>query len=185
MPNFVDYYEYSKLAAAAYVNLNPGDLKGASIVTNVVGREMLPRNLANQTFNPSGGSGANSWIVPTNGFYPNDDEGFAATLFQKGDEKVLAIRGTELDYRLSGDLIKADIGQIGFLGLAMGQAVSMINYIFRLRTKPEDDALQLDWNYSVLIEPGAPCFEVAHGLGYIYLTPKKDTVVKGLGLIEP
>jgi hypothetical protein len=56
------------------------------------------------------------------------------------------MRGTEPfeDGSLPGlptgvDLISADIGQIGILGLALTQVVSMANYVMRLRTPRGDD----------------------------------------------
>jgi len=63
-----------------------------------------------------------------------DKSGFAATLFQQGEngEKVLAIRGTEPRNDYFVDLA-VDFGGIGVLGMALPQVVSMVNLIQRLK----------------------------------------------------
>ena len=72
------------------------------------------------------------WYIPTsNGFVPNDDGGFAANVFVKGnsneDEKVLAIRGTETDFSftplnlLPVDLWPGDFYEVARYGLALHQ----------------------------------------------------------------
>ncbi len=65
--------------------------------------------------------------------------GFAATLFKRAgdgggaEEYVLAIRGTETEgAQLRLDLLVSDLGEIGFLGLALSQTLSLVNYILRL-----------------------------------------------------
>ncbi|GHT97113.1 hypothetical protein AGMMS49545_23660 [Betaproteobacteria bacterium] len=179
MPNFIDYYEFSKLANAAYVDLDT-DLSGTTIATAVNDAERLPIALAEQTFSSST---TPVWAVSEGGFYGNDDEGFAATLFERGSEKVLAIRGTEPSFDLSGDLLKADLAQIGFLGLAMGQALSMVNFIRRLQAPVSDENVQqLTWNYSQ-IEPTEPSIPLGDGKGFIYFTELPEAT--GLELIAP
>ena len=175
MANFIDYYEYSKLATAAYVDLNVFDGKSIAAASKA-GR--LPEKLADQTF--VGSDDNPPWTVSEDGFYGNDAEGFAATLFQKGGQKVLAIRGTEPDFSPSGDLLKADLGQIGFLGLAMGQALSMLNYIRRLQAGTNEDVQQLAWNYS-LAKPSGACIDIGSGRGYLYFS--KMPTQKGLNLL--
>ena len=50
-------------------------------------------------------------------YQQNDPTGFAASLYGDGNEKVLAIRGTEPEGdQLALDLIEADLEQIGGLG---------------------------------------------------------------------
>ncbi len=68
-------------------------------------------------------------------FRPTDsDTGFAASLFtnEYTNEKVLGIRGTDVS-DLQKDLIEADLQQIGGLGLALSQAVSLFNYVQAFR----------------------------------------------------
>ena len=60
-----------------------------------------------------------------------------STLFAKSDgsqEKVLAIRGTEPGgLQTITDVVQADLGGIGLLGMALSQAVSMVNHISQWR----------------------------------------------------
>lgn len=78
--------------------------------------------------------------------------GFAATLFERNGKYVLGIRGTEPDgsplnfgTQTSLDLIRADIAEIGLLGMSLTQCVSMVNYILRLQAPPgATDVRQFD-----------------------------------------
>ncbi|MEX0958666.1 MAG: calcium-binding protein [Burkholderiales bacterium] len=72
-----------------------------------------------------------------------DPTGFAATLFQLGEqgEQVLAIRGTEPNEDGRVDLWQASLGAIGILGLALPQTVSMVNLILRMRADKNDHAV--------------------------------------------
>ena len=147
MSNFIQYYEYSKLASAAYVNLNKIDGESIAKAVSSDTNKRLPNALTNQTFDPNSKeskiSGSLVWKVPEDGFYGNDGEGFAATLFERAGQKVLAIRGTEPTENLYSDSLKANITQIGFLGLALGQALSMVNFIRRLQASKTQDIQQL------------------------------------------
>lgn len=186
MPTIIDYYEYAKLASASYVDLDGKPLVGANVALQANEQERLPLDLANQTFDPSKSNGLPVWTIPSGGYYGNDPEGFAATFFQRTNsdgsiEKVLAIRGTEPDFSLSGDLLKADIGQIGFLGLALGQAVSMVNYIRRLQAPDGSAVQQLEWHTSTT-QPTGLSVALPDGKGWLYFT---DTTTRpGLGLIN-
>ena len=68
----------------------------------------------------------NGYIVKQNS--PANSSGFAATLYQKGDEIVLAIRGTEPG-DFYNDVIDADIGGLAADSIPSRQAVDMIEYI--------------------------------------------------------
>jgi Ca2+-binding RTX toxin-like protein len=89
-----------------------------------------------------------AWSIPASGVHANDAAGFAANIFVGPDEKVLAIRGTEIEDRpidfllalLPGirlgeqtilDFFGADLREIGGLGLALGQATSLVNHVLR------------------------------------------------------
>lgn len=85
MLNVIDYYEYSKLAAAAYTNLSA--LDGSSIATAANSQKRLPEAVAIQTFVSSADNNSNPWRVPLGGYYGNDASGFAATLFQRGTDQ--------------------------------------------------------------------------------------------------
>lgn len=185
MSNFIDHYEYSKLATAAYVDLT--SLDGAAIAAAANSAKKLPEALANQTFDSRKSEGQPVWTVPVGGFHGNGASGFgfAATLFEKSGQKVLAIRGTEPEANGGQDLFQADLAGIGILGLAASQAVEMINYIRRLITPAGQPVERLELHSSNTI-PDVPSVKAAGnvvGLSvYFYCTTTQDT---GLGLIGP
>ena len=134
MATIQDYYIYSVLANASYINLDNVQINPTNLVREA-SKERIPTTLARQLFDPTlpENKGLSVWSIPNSDYYyGNDGTGFAATLFEKGNEKVLAIRGTEpfADYAVD---LKADLAQIGFIGFALDQTVSMINYIQRLK----------------------------------------------------
>ena len=118
----IDYYKYALLATAAYVragNLVPGSNKyGQDFVqlANDQAGGRLPLSIGRALFNPNFAlEGLAQWQIlnyygsdkPNVGEEPGevdpiasgDKTGFGATLFGKGDEKVLALRGTEPNER--------------------------------------------------------------------------------------
>lgn len=136
MPTIAEYYEFAKLTTASYIIFDDKSLNGESIAQESNLDNRLPTSLADKMFvqNPETNPGS-VWTIPEGGYYGNDDTGFAATLFEKDGQKVLAIRGTEggggaLD--IYQDLLISGLAQIGFIGFALSQTVSMINYIQRL-----------------------------------------------------
>src|SRR6185436_6025936 len=123
MVTIADYYKYAQLATAAYVrtggSLDVGDFIREASTANA---NRLPLSLATELFNPADPS-ASRWTIAHyfGGDVPdyNDDTGFAATLFKKDGENVLAIRGVEPTVTsLDGlrDLLGASVGGIGLLG---------------------------------------------------------------------
>ncbi|MCB1761109.1 MAG: hypothetical protein KDI68_15165 [Gammaproteobacteria bacterium] len=76
--------------------------------------------LASEIFNPAN----QAWQILN--YHPNDDSGFSATLFGRGDDKILAIRGSE-DW--SQDLWQASIREIGYYGISISQLVELNNYV--------------------------------------------------------
>jgi len=163
MPTISDYYEYSVLATAAYIDLDGMPTDGATIASRASELRRIPSALSGQLFDSSKSKGEPVWEIPTDdGYYGNDDFGFAATLFRKGEdnpsgnEMVLAIRGTEGDPspdnrdQLYLDLLRADLAQIGFIGFALEQTLSMVNYIERLKVDKGDSVQQLKLNTSLL-----------------------------------
>lgn len=191
MPTVLDFYEFSKLATASYVVLDPNALTGVSIAARADDQERIPATLANTAFVKIPGVNPSVWSIPKNGYHANDGTGFAATLFEKNGKKVLAIRGTEFGdsgQRLK-DLILADFAGIGVLGLALAQAVSMFNWINLLRTPTDQYAAQLQIRSSttdprtrdpslkvVTISSGMPLLQV-----HFYLV---SSAVEGLGAID-
>ena len=134
MPSILDYYEFAKLSTAAYIKLeDEPSMAGAKIAIQANRQERIPEALANQMFDPKDNPNPVWTIANKNAYHGNDETGFAATLFERDGEKVLAIRGTEPSEQWGLDLFKADIGQIGMVGLALEQTISMINFIAQLR----------------------------------------------------
>jgi Ca2+-binding RTX toxin-like protein len=198
MPTILDYYEYAKLATAAYVAMDKygGTFTGADFAMqadydDVSKSSRIPIALANQMFDKDSKeakvSGQPVWTVRPDGYHGNDASGFAATLFERtkdgATQKVLAIRGTEPIADWGIDLIQADLAGIGILGLALNQAVEMVNYL-RLLGTPTDqgvDRLQL---HASLTVPSVPSVQAPGKLPgqsvYFYFTTER---VNGLGLI--
>ncbi len=139
--NLSDYYKYSLFANLSYVLWDPATIGTQSDprprILEASRDKAVPEELADQIFR------RDKWYIPTsNGFVPNDDGGFAANVFVRGNsnEKVLAIRGTEPDFSFTPlnlvpvDLWPADLYEIARYGLALHQAVSLINYVLLLKT---------------------------------------------------
>ena len=149
MPTTEELFDYARLADASYIDLSTVLYwDPAAVATAAVSQERLPLKLAEDTFNLSG------WEVVDYNDRDNTTTGFAATLFKgPGDKYVLGIRGTESIWE---DLFKADLKEIGFLGLALSQSVSMVNYILRLTSASTNtNVLQLDLEYSLADTPPA------------------------------
>ena len=91
-----------------------------------------------------GAASGSPWTIPS--FHPSDATGFAANVFANGDQKVLAIRGTEPnDTQVYLDAIQADLLEMGLIGMSLSQATSMFNYVQRLRAPSGDNSvLQLE-----------------------------------------
>lgn len=174
-----DMHAYAVLADAAYVDLALVDVQsGADVAVEVAAQSRVPIVLARTIFDPEAGG---AWeTIHYNGL-DNPASGFAATLFRRAqapgsaDEYVLAIRRTEPEgEQLRIDLVGADVGEIGFSGMAFSQTISLVNYVLRLispagpvapqlalrtsadRTKPEGKGafgVPGAWHW---IEAGAP-----------------------------
>ena len=144
-----DYYEYAKLAASAYVDLDTlvgHEFTGRGISDLADDQARIPEALADRMFRGNGGSNSDPWTVQQDGYHSDPTSGFAATLFQNSSGKVLAIRGTETGSepgQRAEDLYQADLGAIGLLGMALTQAVTMANYILRLTAVKDEDVTQL------------------------------------------
>ncbi len=165
--NILNYYKYAQLATAAYVRLGGSPRDGATFARLASSREQerLPSSIGQALFDPNVAvSGVDQWTILRyyGGDVPAsidpiasaDKTGFAATLFQQvtqqGTEKVLAIRGTEPTADGFVDLIGAGMGQIGLLGLALTQVVSMINLIQRMRAGIGEATVQIRINASAI-----------------------------------
>lgn len=201
-----DLYKYAALATASYVRV--GDLPlgqrtdGQSFVNRTVAQDRLPTELGRFLFQPTAQfPNPNSWTVSDYyggdaSEFKEDKSGFAATLFQQGTEKVLAIRGTEAtDDPMFGiptglpagvDLVSADLAQIGMFGLALTQVVSMANYVMRLRGGIGDLVPQIRVG-ATLTRPTSGWFVEAQGSipgSSVYLTFEEAVRKPGLGKLE-
>jgi hypothetical protein len=126
MASIQEVFEYASLANAAYVRLDATNWSQSEAVRNAAeAQERLPRTLGDATFvsSPDG-----VWRVVHPHEADNAVTGFAATLFERNDKYVLAIRGTEPDgspfslgTQTSLDLVRADIAEIGLLGMSLTQ----------------------------------------------------------------
>ncbi|MDY6867054.1 MAG: calcium-binding protein, partial [Chloroflexota bacterium] len=176
-----EYYEYSKLANAAYIVLDGLSLSSTNIIREANDQGRIPTSLAEAMFDPAlpENQGEAVWSIPEYGYYGNDDTGYAATLFERDGEKVLAIRGTEpTGDNLYLDLLRADIAQIGFIGFALDQTVSMINHILRLRAPKDSQVIQ----FQVNVSDEQTVNSIAVDNGAAYITFNTDTAT-GYGLI--
>ena len=186
-----DSYTYSWFANLSYVNWSDAAWKGA----------VNAKAAIDDSRNAGRVSGTDSAPIDTLGerifrdqqwrvldYQANDSVGFSASLFQKGNstEKVLAIRGTEGDgVQIALDALRADFGEIGILGMALSQTVSMVNYIYRLRNPVGyNNLIQFHWDWGTAPPSSTlPSITVAPGLK-IWLTATYDGV--GLGnLLDP
>jgi len=181
-----NYYDYSILANAAYINLD-GKLTFDGTLTDVTNivleaneQNRIPTTLAEQLFDSTKSTNDFVWSIPTNGYSGNDSAGYAATLFEKGNEKVLAIRGTEPGDNFIEDLLKADLAQIGFIGFALDQTVSMINHILRLKGSADSEVPQ----FEVIINDSAASGGIPIDDGAAYISFNTN-IATGLGLIGP
>ena len=142
MATILDYYKYAALATAAYVRMGEGPYSGARLATLAPAQSSgrLPTSIAQYLFAPTVQfPNPNPWTVAR--YFGrdvpdyNDDTGFAATLFKKDGENVLAIRGVEPTVSAvdaARDLLGASVGGIGLLGVAVNQLVDLVNLVLRL-----------------------------------------------------
>ncbi|HXF65553.1 MAG TPA: hypothetical protein VNK67_02485 [Burkholderiales bacterium] len=160
----LDYYKYAALATASYVRVGNRVTTADPAVSGRVFADAardqgrLPLVLGEKLFVQSAAN-PDVWAIKHyyGGDVPGvvDNTGFAATLFERGGEKVLAIRGTEPGSDRAVDLFQADLGAIGILGMSLPQAVSMINLIQRLKAGAGTPVLQLRVQTS-LTQPSSP-----------------------------
>ncbi len=168
--NLQELYRHSWFANLAYVPWNESNVGSATefeprvAAANAAG--IVPAVLGNTIFDPA----QEGWFIAHT--QPNDTAGFAATLFSNGDRQVLAIRGTELNDTLVDlvasvlpgvqldeqtvlDLLGAGFAELGGMGLAIHQGVSLFNYVQRLTAPAGEAASQLEF-HSALVARGEP-----------------------------
>ena len=149
----LDYYKYALLATAAYVRTG-GSTDPANFVraASTAQANRLPLELGQYLFDPQNRYRNPVWNVlhyyggdvpaSQDPIAAQDKTGFAATLFERGGEKVLALRGTEPREDGGVDLWQAALAAIGLLGMSFPQAVSMVNLILRLAAPSSDSQVR-------------------------------------------
>ncbi|MGE0484603.1 MAG: calcium-binding protein [Gammaproteobacteria bacterium] len=179
---YVDWNELAWGEGADSLRATVDAIAAGSAPERIDDGEPSRNGLASQLFAPN----QLAWTIAH--FTPNDPvTGFAAALFERtvdgAREQVLALRGTEamvLD-QVMADLVVADLQEIGGLGLALSQAVSLVNYVRRLAA-PAGQAVEiLDLQRAAVAPPDVTAVAV-EGLHY-WLAPAGTTA--GLGLIDP
>lgn len=149
------YYTYAKLSQAAYIDLSPlaiGDKNPFSnddIAQAAKDQQRAPLALAQNIFS-NNASDPERWTMlspyyRTGGRTGHSDptSGFAGMLLSNPTYgKVLAIAGTEpgSNWQTYYDLVVSDAGEIGFLGLAFRQTVSLFNYVQELSAQLKGSA---------------------------------------------
>ena len=191
MPTLLDYLDYAFLADASYVRLNGINYwDGTKVVEVANNQQRISTKFGQRFFDPAYGG---QWLVRHYDDTQNPTTGFAATLFERNGKKVLGLRGTESgNGQTLIDLIGADIGQIGLIGMALAQTVSMVNYIRRLAAPAGTPVLQLKVNTSST-PPIVPYVTASGGvlvpggtnLYPIYISLTAQSTVPGLGLLAP
>lgn len=141
-PTVSDYFRYAVLATASYVRMGGQLLDGATFAQIAADPERadgrLPLVLGTALFNPSDANAPRWKILHYHGSdAPGvvDTTGLGATLFERGGEKVLAVRGVEPTVSVMDavrDLLGASVGGIGLLGVALNQLVDLVNLVLRL-----------------------------------------------------
>jgi hypothetical protein len=150
MSTILDFYKYATLAAAAYVRMGDLPLTGQRFAEEAANPERaggrLPLVLGQFLFAPTlQHPNPDPWKIlhyhggdvpaAVDSIAAADKTGFAATLFERGGEKVLAVRGVEPTVSLVDalrDLLGASVGGIGLLGVALNQLVDLVNLVARL-----------------------------------------------------
>lgn len=166
MTAIADYFEQAQLSQAAYaLNLLRG-MSGSNQTTDYINSLMTAGMSSSQAE-----EFANTYAVLDQ--YTDPTTGLSATVFHNVEtgEVIFAIRGTEWSLQ---DWIGANFGDIGADGIAIGQGISLYNYLQRLLTPEGELAPQVEY-VPAEVEPitndviPASVQEVdpAEGLGYL------------------
>ncbi|MCM8922414.1 MAG: hypothetical protein LC540_20545, partial [Candidatus Thiodiazotropha sp.] len=181
-----EYFETALLSEASYADLerirDADDLKTALI--NIGGVDDDDKG-----FSPIQAEDfVTHWRVAHH--QPNTPTGFSATVFESIDnpgEFVFAMRGTEATAQWGTDITLADIADIGADGIALHQAIDLMNYYQRLTTPVEELAYQYELYEDTEPPPeGVEYIEYEDGIPftgthYRYLVPAEP--MQGLDII--
>lgn len=156
-------YRDAVLASGAYILWDPFNADNSNSILDAFDEgRILPLGVVRA---PVLHDSFQSVLIPS--FHPSDASGFAANVFAFGDEKVLAIRGSETDdLQVYLDVVQADLLELGLLGMSLSQATSLMNYVARLRAPAGDpDVPQFALRISAEAPPGQPYLAVSTPLG--------------------
>ena len=187
-----EFYKFSQFSVLAYVDWRDiSKLDYREAIGDANAAERVPGNnddpaidtLGEKIFAPvtDGGQG---WRIAD--FQPNDTAGFKASLFTNSatGEKVLAIAGTEPNVNPILDLLKADLQEIGTYGMAISQAVSLFNYVQRLKAPAGDSVVQYELQKNIIIPPSGDYVTVQLSPP-LYFSLVETAPKTGLGLLDP
>lgn len=144
------YYEYAQLSQASYGLFTSYD--AASVKARLKDKDFTELQ-------------ASIFSDPSTGYtllshQPNTLSGFSASVFQSAGEYTLAIRGTEVDLAgLITDWGTANIADIGFNGIAIKQAVDLMNYYQRLTAVAGQPLVQYQYVDGPVL-PGVPGYSI-------------------------
>lgn len=179
-------FDFARLADAAYIKfISSSEWSNLNIVrSRAEAQARMPLDFASSTFTTTVGG----WQIVGYDDSDNNSSGFAGTLFKSTEGKyVLALRGTETGD--GGTDLKADLKEIGFIGLALSQAVSMVNWVLRLQAPAGgNNVLQFDLRASTsLTQPAMPSNIIGAPMGkpgaWFWLDPRYEYDGRGLGAL--
>jgi len=168
------YYTYAKLSQVAYIDLSnvTNPLNPQTIVDTAILKEQerVTEALAKDIFSISPGADATDTWTMLSPYYrtsattghSDPTSGFAAMLLSNSTYgKVLSIAGTEPTAGASqflDDLMFSDLGQIGLMGGAFNQLVSLFNYVQELKAATSNhNVLRLEVHVDLVAPPaGTP-----------------------------
>ena len=165
------YFEYAQLAQASYGLFTSHD--AASVKAKLTDIDFTELQ-------------ASVFSDPSTGYtllshQPNTLSGFSASVFQSASgEYTLAIRGTEVDLAgLITDWGTANIADIGFNGIAIKQAIDLMNYYQQLTAVAGQPLVQYQYTDGPIL-PGLPGYSITAGsISYTTSTATETGVLAG------
>ncbi|MBW9275687.1 MAG: hypothetical protein K1563_18575, partial [Candidatus Thiodiazotropha sp. (ex. Lucinisca nassula)] len=173
-------YHKATISEASYANLSEARLSDGSYDIDLVKTALI--NMRGGGFSQTQAEDfVTHWRVVHH--LPNTSTGLSATIFESLDnpgDYVFAMRGTEPTAQWGTDITLTDIADIGADGIALYQAVDLVNYYQQLTTPAGELAPQYEVYEGTLIPPEGTDY-VTTGLQYRYL--RTIDRVQGLGVI--
>ncbi len=157
--------------------------------STIDGDDDVTKALIDESFSPTQAAEfVSHWRVADH--IPNSSNGFSATVFVSKDNPgvyTLAIRGTEPFTQWTTDLTLADIADIGADGIALNQAIDLVNYYQQLITEKGNQAVQYEVYEGFVPPPEGTDYQLVTGIiplpvamyRYIKVSDSSD----GLGVI--